>query len=101
MKRSRRSEGGYLLVTAVFLLLVVGLLVAAIAELGAGEATSGSMRVQSARALHAAQAGLELAMFTHAGTSNTSFDGGSFSVTKSGRTYTSTGMIWSTPLVTE
>jgi hypothetical protein len=88
--RATREEG-YLLIAALALMIVAGLLVAAIAELAAGEADSGSLRVQSARALHAAQAGLEVAVLQRSSVGTVGFGGGSFAVTRAGRTLRSTG----------
>ncbi|MBI1850604.1 MAG: hypothetical protein HYR85_09705 [Planctomycetes bacterium] len=91
MTRARGSESGFFLVAAVALFVLGGILIAAIAELAAGEADSSALRVESANALAAAQSGLEMAFLAHTPLPTTSFGGGTFTVTQSGRRFTSTG----------
>jgi hypothetical protein len=87
----RGAEGGFFLVAAAVLVVVGALLAAGIAELAAGEGDSSALRVESAHALAIAQSGLELAFRSHGPVATTSFGGGTFAVTQSGRRFTSTG----------
>ncbi|WP_137820502.1 hypothetical protein [Pseudomonas sp. 2FG] len=58
-ERSERSEQGFALVAALFVMVVIALVVVAMARLSANQHGTNSLAIQQARAYEAAQAGLE------------------------------------------
>ncbi|MFT3928993.1 MAG: hypothetical protein QM709_01745 [Spongiibacteraceae bacterium] len=58
---ARRAQRGVSLILVLFLLVVVSLLVAAIAQLNRGGSNAVSMEIQSTRALFAAESGAQIA----------------------------------------
>jgi MSHA biogenesis protein MshP len=59
----RARAGGFAFVSAIFLLVILGMLAAFVVSLSANAAASGAAAVQGVRALEAARAGLEWAAY--------------------------------------
>ena len=86
---SPATQRGFLLITAVVLIVTVGLLAAVITFLSAGNVLSGAQHASSAKALFIAESGLEKGARefslsgTYTGETNTPFGDGNFTVTTS------------------
>jgi len=85
--RQRKAQRGFLLITAVVLVVVVSLLVGAMAFMFVTGSQSGADNLQSGQALFIAEAGLERALrqktlsSAYTGETNTSYANGSFTIT--------------------